>query len=916
MKCLYCGKRLALLRKLTDSEFCTDAHRRAYQKEQEQMALARLSDAGKPKKKANPEPEKPILDPKDEPQFVEWKHRAADWSAVRRLDTEPLFAEPSRFLPEDCVRMEAWPAPAGSLPVRQPEEKVIPPEWLPADPSPQPVAVEIRWPSAAVHAHDVALDRLGARQPLQEPAATNVKHGSLVSPFGPLTDPHSPQLPVFGDGRLMSMPTAQDVVVQLTTLETAMMTHGDPVVDFPAKPLISGMGSGLHVSEYSIEHRDIAHDGVASLPSVLLTMKRPEPRPGKRGARKVRPRELFFPLPRLGDLSTTASRLGGKNIAVVSPGTNSKRWKPGAIPITFRTEVLNDQRGKGISAFPQREADATRPRHLPTLQTVARQFGGLGEAGRIDDIRLFLAGDSAQDAPIRIACELTAESMQSGAARPLLWVWLPEPVVTRTSALDPLSPNAVPATCASRQSAYQPFAPQPEALRLPQASALSSRPFAVDRPMTMAPVTLEVVVPASHQALGAASEFLLAKPTIEASSPGSILRREYEPAFARKVVPLPSESGVPYPRDTVAIQDLSPVWPDPEFLYPHSRNNVIEDSAMREAVKAMSVLLLADENRSFFSRLSLPFSRSDSKWLVMSIPAVLLLSLYLVTNRNSQPDLQSLPQAAEVIEVPEPSADPEPQPVEAKPVVQQQAAVEKAPAPPAPKASETAAAVLPAKVDSGKPEGFLGGIQQTIMQRAAVNLSDDFRSGLGDWEGEGDWSKKWAYDAAGFLHTGPLILYKPSLPLTDYRMEFLGRIEKKSMGWVYRAADRRNYYAHRIVLTTGGPLPSAVVERYAVIGGKTYSMARRPLPMQVQTDTSYRVRMDVRGNGFTLSVQGQVVDHWSDDRLKTGGIGFFSARGEQASLRWVELSHQYDFLGRLCAFLAPYSLPAKEGSLK
>jgi len=915
MKCLYCGKRLALLRKLTDSEFCTDAHRRAYQKEQEQMALARLSDAGKPKKKDKAEPQKPILDPKDEPQFVDWKLRAADWSAVRHLETEPLFAEPVCFLPEDCVRMEAWPAAAGSLPVRQPEEKVIPPDWLPTNPAPQAVALEIRRPSAAAREQGAALHRLGARQPLKEPAAINVQHGSLVSPFGPLAESHSPQMPVFGDGRLMSMPTAQDVVVQLTTLETAMMTHGDPVADFPARPLISGMGHGLYVSEYSIEHRNITQDGAVSLPSVMLALKRPEPRPGKRGARKVRPRELFFPLPRLGDLSTTASRLGGKNIAVVSPGTNSKRWKPGAVPNTFRTDVLDDRRGKGVPAFPRSEADATRPRHLPALQTLARQIGGLGEAGRMDDIRLFLAGDSAKDAPIRIACELTAEPMRSAAAAPLLWVWLPEPVIARTIALDPLSPNAVPAACVSRHSAYQPFAAQPEALRLPQAAALHSRPRAVDLPTTMAHVTVEAIVPASHQSRGAASEFLAAKPSIAANSPGSILRREYEPAFARKVVPLPSERGVPYPQNTVAIQELSPVWPDPEFLYPRSTNSVIEDRAMREAVKAMSALL-ADENRSFFSRLSLPFSRHDTKWLVMSIPAVLLLSLYLVTNRNSQPGLQSLPQAAEMTEAPEPIPEPEPQPAEAKPAVPQQAAVEKAPAPAAAKTPDTTAVILSARNEGEKPAGFLGGIQQTIMQRAAVSLSDDFRSGLGDWEGEGDWSKRWAYDAAGFLHTGPLILYKPSLQLTDYRMEFLGRIEKKSMGWVYRAGDRKNYYAHRIVLTTGGPLPTAVVERYAVIGGKTYSMARRPLPMQVQTDTSYRVRMDVRGNGFTLSVQGQVVDHWSDDRLKTGGIGFYSARGEQASLRWVELSHQYDFLGRLCAFLAPYSLPAKEGSLK
>jgi hypothetical protein len=202
------------------------------------------------------------------------------------------------------------------------------------------------------------------------------------------------------------------------------------------------------------------------------------------------------------------------------------------------------------------------------------------------------------------------------------------------------------------------------------------------------------------------------------------------------------------------------------------------------------------------------------------------------------------------------------------------------------------------------------------MQRAAVSLSDDFRSGLGEWEGRGDWSKSWSYDPAGFVHTGLLALYKPSIPLTDYSMEFLGQIEKKSMGWVYRASDLDNYYASKIVLVKSGPMPVAAIERYAVVNGKVSSMARRPMPVQVRTDMLYRIRMDVRGDGFTLTVQGQVVDYWSDNRLKTGGVGFFSAKGEQSSLRWVEISHQYDFLGRLCAFLAPYSIPTKDGSVK
>jgi hypothetical protein len=72
----------------------------------------------------------------------------------------------------------------------------------------------------------------------------------------------------------------------------------------------------------------------------------------------------------------------------------------------------------------------------------------------------------------------------------------------------------------------------------------------------------------------------------------------------------------------------------------------------------------------------------------------------------------------------------------------------------------------------------------------------------------------------------------------------------------------------------------------------------------------YRVRMDVRDDSFVLAIQGQMVDAWSEPRLKKGGIGFFSARGEGSRVRWVQVTHQYDMLGRLCSYLAPYDQSA------
>ena len=72
MRCLYCGKELALLKRWTGGgEFCSDAHRQQYQDEYNQLALNRLLQA-------KPQEPKPGVRPADskpaEPKPVETKH--------------------------------------------------------------------------------------------------------------------------------------------------------------------------------------------------------------------------------------------------------------------------------------------------------------------------------------------------------------------------------------------------------------------------------------------------------------------------------------------------------------------------------------------------------------------------------------------------------------------------------------------------------------------------------------------------------------------------------------------------------------------------------------------------------------------------------------------------------------------------
>ena len=197
-------------------------------------------------------------------------------------------------------------------------------------------------------------------------------------------------------------------------------------------------------------------------------------------------------------------------------------------------------------------------------------------------------------------------------------------------------------------------------------------------------------------------------------------------------------------------------------------------------------------------------------------------------------------------------------------------------------------------------------VRQTLENRAAVALDEDFRSGLDNWASPGGSTTEWSFDQTGFVRPGPLALYRPSVSLNDYEVQFLGLIDKKALSWVVRAADFENFYVIKLELVKSGPMPAVGLTRYAVIHGKATDRHDVTVPLIVQPDTLYRVRMDVRGSDFAVEVQGQMADSWTETRLPRGGIGFFTASGEASRLRWVQITHQYDMLGRLCAYLAPY----------
>jgi len=203
-----------------------------------------------------------------------------------------------------------------------------------------------------------------------------------------------------------------------------------------------------------------------------------------------------------------------------------------------------------------------------------------------------------------------------------------------------------------------------------------------------------------------------------------------------------------------------------------------------------------------------------------------------------------------------------------------------------------------------------GKFQEGVQNRAAVELAEDFRHGLASWTAGDEGTKGWRIERAGYVKPGKLALYEPSLQMQDYRMEFLFQIEKQAIGWVYRAADHENYYATKITIVKPGPLPLLALVRYPVIGGKEGPRVEAPIRVLMHNNVPYRVQMSVNGRNYSTSIEGQLVDFWSDDRLKAGGVGFFGDSGESARVYWMKLSRNDDFIGRVCAYFYPNPLQA------
>jgi len=212
-----------------------------------------------------------------------------------------------------------------------------------------------------------------------------------------------------------------------------------------------------------------------------------------------------------------------------------------------------------------------------------------------------------------------------------------------------------------------------------------------------------------------------------------------------------------------------------------------------------------------------------------------------------------------------------------------------------------------------RSKGAIERVREAIAQRAAVQVTDNLREGMEGWGAAArSYPAGWSRHPDGYVQTGALALFSPTRDFTDYRLEFFGQIEKKSIGWTVRAKDEKNYHAMKFSVIEAGLRPIIAMVHYNVVDGKAGRRMQIPLNVMVHNRTPIQVAVSVMGNRFVTSIDGEEVDSYLDDTLPAGGVGFFSDAGEKARLYWVKVAKNDDWLGHICALLSGGSTATAE----
>ena len=196
-----------------------------------------------------------------------------------------------------------------------------------------------------------------------------------------------------------------------------------------------------------------------------------------------------------------------------------------------------------------------------------------------------------------------------------------------------------------------------------------------------------------------------------------------------------------------------------------------------------------------------------------------------------------------------------------------------------------------------KLESVMSTVTRPIKERAAFFIVEDFQKGVDRWVN----ASAIRVDQPGMISVDGLALHGETLNLASYRLDFIGKIQSKAMGWVVRARDADNYYAFKLVETGRRAARSYHLERYTVLDGdrkRSSDSLQIPVPSRLtQPDDFNRISVRVRDQQITTLINGYGVDFFRDSQLPRGGVGFLSDKGEEALVSRVTVSGNEDTWG-------------------
>lgn len=767
MRCLYCGRELALLKRWTGGgEFCSDAHRQQYQDEYNQLALNRLLQAKPPiptaEETAPPPPTPAIAALQPAPSRgpaprTDKQLPAAPLDAIATAKTAPRIADPAPAPPE--------PIAARVVPVASRQPEPLPP----AEPKPE---------------EELAPAELaGFLIELPVPVLVEV---AMARPDAGFESNGTPALPRRAFGAWETQ------LVAAGPLEFASFTR---IMDCAPRPRDGKLDAREFVRTAPLVEVDLDAAGETELPEMIED-----------------PMDiLIFPHP-----------------PQAAPPLWEEPWLEFAIDknlgvlarVAFRTTGVEDNQDTSdalerLSAAESRSEVAPEP--APRIPTAPAP-----------------AGTGTGTAPI--------------AAKPAIAV--PEPDIAKPVAKPALpseSPAAPTPVIARPAFLRPPFVPSPEKLA---PSAVNQAPAAINKKTGETPPLVTKPLPVTLHGLAAGR----GKPV-----------QVFAAVTAGIDLQIPRSNGLP----------LRPVM----TLGP-ALGVAVEEKKLPER----TVVVKVDPRKSPPPR---PESRS--------------------TNGKGRKDSRAGETVENGVEKKESLQKPTAAPAKTAPVKPAEKPAEKAP-------ERLGESTLPAAAyhppDLGLPSlnleasgGFwkrlpLSGKAGLALTMVAMAMAIIFimKSGTSAaaapriveapalTAAEGGWITDWGVEP-GVRTLRDISVLRPTLNMSDYRIEFEAQIESKALGWIYRARDVKNYYVSKLEIVKPGLNPTISVVRYAVIGGEELPHAQSPLNMPVRVDTTYKIRFDAVGDHFTTWVQDQKVDDWTDARLKTGGVGLYSDRGERSLLK-------------------------------